>query len=301
MSRVLVTGAPGFVGAAAVRSLLEKGDEVVAVVQPGTSTERLSGLALATVSLDLDNTTAVAPMLADVKPEIVLHAAWYTNPMDYLTSPRSISSLDATVGLFRAAAASGCRRFLGIGTCLEYATSTRPRSETDACNPRTLYASSKHAAWLLCRALAAETGTSLTWARLFYLYGPDENPGRLLPALVSALRAGEPFATTTGEQVRDYLHIDDAGSALALLCHSNSEGIVNVSSGEATRLRDFITSAATLLDARALVRIGELAMRPDEEMFVVGDVTRLHEVGFVLRHPTLQDGLVHTLRHWRNR
>lgn len=301
MSRVLVTGAPGFVGAAAVRGLLEKGDEVVAVVQPGTSTERLNGLALTTVALDLDDATAVAHTLAEVKPEIVLHAAWYTNPVDYLTSTNSISSLHATVGLFQAVAASGCRRFVGIGTCLEYATSSSPRSEKDACNPRTLYASSKHAAWLLCRALAAQTGTSLTWARLFYLYGPDENPGRILPALVSALRAGEPFATTTGEQVRDYLHIDDAGLALALLCHSSSEGTVNVSSGQATRLRDFITSVADVLDARALVRIGELATRPDEEMFVVGNVTRLREVGFVPRYPTLQDGLVHTLRHWRTR
>jgi nucleoside-diphosphate-sugar epimerase len=122
-----------------------------------------------------------------------------------------------------------------------------------------------------------------------------------LPALVSAVHAKRPFPTTTGEQVRDYLHIDDAGMALAFLCHNSHEGVLNVASGKATRLVDFIASAADLLDASELVHAGELPMRPDEEMFMVGDVTRLRGLGFAPRHSTLQAGLDHTLKNWRNR
>jgi nucleoside-diphosphate-sugar epimerase len=301
MSRILVTGAPGFVGAAAIRALTGQGDDVVAVAQPGTTTERLDGLPVTTVAVDLDDGASVAEVLARTRPEIVLHAAWYANPADYLSSPNNLAALRATVGLFQAAAATGCRRFVGIGTCLEYATSDRPRSEESQCNPRTLYASCKNAGWLICRALALQTRSSFAWARLFYLYGSDENPGRILPALVSAVHAKRPFPTTTGEQVRDYLHIDDAGMALAFLCHNSHEGVLNVASGKATRLVDFIASAADLLDASELVHAGELPMRPDEEMFMVGDVTRLRGLGFAPRHSTLQAGLDHTLKNWRNR
>jgi nucleoside-diphosphate-sugar epimerase len=299
MSRVLVTGAPGFVGAAATRALLEQGDEVAALIQPGTSDARLAGLRLHSVTLDLDDRAGVARALADLRPEVILHAAWYANPADYLTSPFGLTSLRNTLDLMDSALQAGCPRFVGIGTCLEYARSDRPLREDSPCDPRTLYAACKLSAFHLCRALAAQAGVSLAWARLFYLYGPDENPGRLLPALVGTLRARRPFAMTAGQQVRDYLHIDDAGRALALLCRSPAEGAVNVASGQPTPLRDFAATVAGLLDARELLRPGELPTRPDEEMYVVADVTRLNGLGFVPRYATLAAGLGHALENWR--
>ena len=299
MSRVMVTGASGFVGAAAVRALLQQGDGVVAVVQPGTSTERLRRLSLQTVSLELEDCRAVETALAQVKPETILHAAWYARPEDYLVSPKNLDSLRATTDLFQAAVRSGCHRFVGIGTCLEYARSDLPRREEALSDPRSLYASCKLSAWLLCRALAAKAGVSLAWARLFYLHGPDENQGRFLPALVNTLRAGRPFPMTAGEQVRDYMHVDDTGRALALLCHPGADGLINIASGQPTTLREFALTAATLLDAGALVGLGELPKRPDEEMFMVADVTRLCALGFQPRHTSLQDGLGHTLQHWK--
>jgi len=299
MSRVMVTGAPGFVGAAAVRALLDQGDEVIAVVQPGTSDVRLAGLQVNSISLNLDDGPAVAHALADAKPEVILHAAWYANPRDYLSSAHGLSSLRATTDLMRAALEAGCQRFVGVGTCLEYAPSGRPLSEHDPSEPRSLYASCKLSAWLLCRALAAQIGASLAWARLFYLYGPNENPGRLLSALVTALRAGEPFPMTAGQQMRDYLHIDDAGRALALLCRNPAKGVVNVASGQPTRLQDFATTVASQLGASPLLRFGALPMRADEDMFVVADVTRLRGLGFSPRYATLADGLGHALKNWR--
>jgi len=300
VSKVMVTGASGFVGAAAVRALLDQGDEVVAIVQPGLSAKRLDGLPVSRVTLDLDDSAAVERKLGEVHPEAILHAAWYTNPQDYLTSPLALASLHATTSLFQAAARQRCRRFVGIGTCLEYGRSDRPRHESDACEPRTLYAACKLSAWLVCRALAEQAGVSATWARLFYLYGPDENPGRVLPALVAALRADQAFPMTEGSQVRDYLHIDDAGRALALLCRRECDGVVNVASGQPTAVRDFAQTVGGILGAESQIRLGEIPMRRDEEMFVVADIARLRGLGFVPKHLTLRDGLDHALKNWRN-
>jgi nucleoside-diphosphate-sugar epimerase len=298
MSRVMVSGAAGFVGAAAVRALLEQGDDIIALVHHETSSERLSGFPIKTVSLELEDRSAVEQILAEFRPEIILHAAWYVNPKDYLTSPRAISSLRATTDFVQTAVKFGCRRFVGVGTCLEYRTTDHPRHEEDPCEPRTLYASSKLSAWLLSRALVAHSETSLAWARLFYLYGPDENPGRLLPTLVGALRAGKAFPMTAGEQVRDYLHIDDAGRALAMICHQSLNGVFNVGSGSPTVLRDFVLATASMLGAQSLVHVGELPTRPDEEMFVVADMAKLQQLGFKPRHTNLEDGLDDALTHW---
>ena len=276
----MVTGAAGFIGAAAIRALLERGDEVIALVQPGSSFRRLNGLAVTAVWLDLEDRSAVERALAEFRPECILHAAWYADPKDYLTSPMALVSLRLTTDLVQVAVKVGCRRFVGVGTCLEYARSDRPRREDGPCEPRTLYASSKLSAWLLSRSLVTGSNTSLAWARLFYPYGPNENQGRLLSGLVATLKAGQPFPMTAGVQVRDYLHVDDAGSALSLLCNSAADGVVNVASGRPTTLRDFAMTAAGLLDKQSMVRLGELPMRPDEEMFVVADVARLRGLGF---------------------
>jgi nucleoside-diphosphate-sugar epimerase len=296
MPRVMVTGAPGYVGAAAVRALVDKGDDVIAIIQPGVPTQRLAGLPITQVVLDLEDGIAVGRSLEQLRPDAILHAAWYANPSDYLTSPRALASLHATVSLLEACARTGCRRFVGVGTCLEYATSSSRRNEEDRCEPRTLYASCKLAAWLVCRALAAQTDTSFAWTRLFYLYGPDENPGRLLPALVSALRDGRPFPMTDGSQMRDYMHVDDVGRALAALCKHSFQGLVNIGSGQSTAVRDFALTVAKILGTSSLVRIGELPRRPDEEMFVVADNSRLQGLGFRPKYLSLEEGLRDALR-----
>jgi nucleoside-diphosphate-sugar epimerase len=104
---------------------------------------------------------------------------------------------------------------------------------------------------------------------------------------------------TAGDQVRDYMHIDDTGRALALLCHRGEDGAINVASGQAVPLRQFAQTVAGLLGAAALLRLGELPTRPDEEMFMVADVRRLHSLGFRPEHSTLEDGLKATLQNWR--
>jgi nucleoside-diphosphate-sugar epimerase len=105
---------------------------------------------------------------------------------------------------------------------------------------------------------------------------------------------------TEGSQVRDYLHIDDAGRALALLCRRECDGVVNVASGQPTAVRDFAQTVGGILGAESQIRLGEIPMRRDEEMFVVADIARLRGLGFVPKHLTLRDGLDHALKNWRN-
>ena len=104
---------------------------------------------------------------------------------------------------------------------------------------------------------------------------------------------------TEGSQVRDYLNIDDAGRALALLCKRQTDGVVNVASGQPTALRDFALTAGALLGAESQIRMGEMPMRPNEEMYVVADIARLRGLGFAPKHLTLRDGLDHALKNWR--
>ena len=71
---------------------------------------------------------------------------------------------------------------------------------------------------------AEQAGFELAWGRIFFLYGPGEPDGRLVPAVGRALLAGEPVPTTRGEQMRDFMHVDDVGGRVRRLAGQRGHG-----------------------------------------------------------------------------
>ncbi|HYC95409.1 MAG TPA: NAD(P)-dependent oxidoreductase, partial [Sphingomicrobium sp.] len=169
MSRFLVTGATGFIGSAIVRRLAGEGHEVVALGQ-----DLLAG----------------APWLEPDAATHCIHAAWYTNHADYLTHDVNREWVAASLRLADAFAAAGGKRFIGLGTCLEYdvANVEGPCSEDRTpLRPETLYARCKLE---LFEALTRR-GLDFAWARIFFVYGPGDRAGRLIPTMIDHFRRGE--------------------------------------------------------------------------------------------------------------
>lgn len=290
--RVLVTGAAGFIGAEVVRQLRARGDEVTALVRPDSPRPRLRDLAdLRCVELALEDGRALDRLLASTRPQAVAHLAWYTGPRDYLVSPENLESLRATVGLAERAFAAGCPKLVGVGTCLEYASSERPVAESDPADPRSLYASTKHAAWLVARALAARAGAEIAWARVFHLFGPGEHPARLVPSVATSLRRGVPVEVTAGEQVRDYMHVADVAAGIVTLLRPGAAGVVNVCSGEPRPLREVLEAVGRLVGRDGLLRFGARPYPAGETMYLAGCADRLRSLGWAPRFPTLEAGL----------
>ena len=284
MTSVLVTGAAGFIGAHAVRALAGRGLTVTALVRPGAPPGRLAGLGdeVAVVQADLDDHRAVERVLQARRPEALLHLAWYAHPRDYLGSRENLRSLQATTALAAAALDAGCRRIVGVGTCLELGPSDVPAGEGAATNPDTLYAACKQAARLVAEQLA-DGRASFAWARLFHLHGPGEDPARLVPMVAARLRRGEPVELTSGAQVRDYLRVEEMAEALALLVEADVTGTVHVCSGRPVTLRALLEGLAGVLGRPGLLRFGALPYRPGDRMNVSGAPETLRRLGWAPR------------------
>jgi dTDP-6-deoxy-L-talose 4-dehydrogenase (NAD+) len=294
---VLVTGAGGFVGAAVVRALVRRGVDVIAAVRPGSRPHRLSGVgAVDVVELDLADGAAVRRTLLDRRPAGLVHLAWYAAPGDYLTSIESVASLGHTIELVELALASGVGKIVAAGTCLEYGDGRAPRREDAPIAPEGLYASAKAAAGLVVRALAERLGGELAWARIFHLHGPDEHPDRLIPRVVRALEAGEAIALSPGHQVRDHLHVDDAGEAIAQLLAPGLAGVFNVCSGAPVELGEVLRTVASIVGRADLLRFGARPYAPREIMFLAGDPARLRATGWRPRYADLRASLGYLAR-----
>src|SRR5258708_39949781 len=122
---------------------------------------------------------------------------------------------------------------LGVGSCAEYDWTVplaRPRGEEDPRRPASLYGMAKRALHDLLQPFCEAMNIALVWARLFHLYGPFEAPQRLVPSLLAALRDDRAITLNNAAAVRDFMHVADAGRALAHLLSGDLTGAVNVAS-----------------------------------------------------------------------
>jgi nucleoside-diphosphate-sugar epimerase len=302
VSRVLITGATGFVGRQTLRPLVEAGHEVHALAR--TAGSDADGVIWHEADL-----LAGAEVLERVRPEILVHLAWYAEHGKFWSSPENVRWVEASLALLRAFAAGGGRRAVLAGTCAEYEWSREVYTEDAAQLPGTLYGAAKHGLYEIAKAYAQQVDLSLVWGRLFFLYGPHEAPERFVPSLIRSLLAGEPARMTDGAQRRDFLHVADVGAAFAALADSEVLGAVNVASGDGVALRELAEQlercvragepASRAIDDRELLRIGALPKPEGEPSALIADVERLREEVGWSPEIGLEEGLDATVAWWR--
>lgn len=292
MSLVLLTGATGFVGRRVVAPLLAAGHDVHALTtRPEPADDRAVTWHRADLLADTD-------VVCEVAPDVLIHLAWYVEHGRFWTAPENVRWVEASLALLRAFAAAGGSRAVLAGTCAEYdwtALDERCHEERTPLRPATLYGAAKHALHTLAARYAEQAGFELAWGRIFFVYGPGEPERRLVPSVGRALLAGEAVPTTRGEQVRDFMHVQDVAAAFAALAHSSVTGAVNIASGEPVTVRRMVDTIAAAAGRPDLVRPGALPGREGDPPLLVADVSRLrHDVGFAPRI-ALVEGVKETL------
>ncbi len=277
--RALVTGAGGFVGANLVRHLLDRGDEPVAMVRPGAIPWRLEDVAgeLQIEFTDLRRTDAVTRCLERARPEVIFHLAahgaysWQTD-LDTMLAV----NVRATEALLEGARGLEAR-LIHAGSSSEYGFTDRPTTELDWVRPNSHYAVTKVAATHLCQLAAAEHGQQAVTLRLYSVYGPWEEPGRLMPALVDSALHGDYPPLVAPETARDFVWIGDVCDAFvraALTDLGPADQVLNVASGRQATLRSLVATAQEVFGLHGEPHWGTMAARSWDTSVWVGDPTR---------------------------
>ena len=292
--RVLLTGATGFIGRHAIPKLLERGFEVHAAarrpagVHPDATPH----------ALNLLDHAATRTLVDRLRPSHLLHLAWEVTPGHYWRAPENLDWVAASLHLYRAFAAAGGTRATVAGTCAEYSWTTGQLDEDAPLEPATLYGVSKHALHRLLAAAAPTDGVALAWGRVFFLYGPHEAPGRLVPSVIVPLLRGELSLIGDGLARRDFMHVADVAAALVTVLDSSHTGGVNIATGRCLPIREVVTALADQIGRPDLVRLSARPTPAGEPPMLAASGAVLAGLGF---HPdfTLETGLAHTIDWWR--
>lgn len=271
--RLAVTGSTGFLGRHLVAAAVARGHEVRALVRPG----RQAPPGATPVPGDLGDAGALAGLVEGA--EVLLHlAALGVQSRDRDWGRLVQVNVAQPLGLVDAAARAGVRRLVAAGTVLEYrghgrlpdAPAPLPAicGEDAPADPLDPYGATKSAGGALLRARAAEAGLPCWYLRLAALYGPEDDAQKLLPSAIAAARAGRPFDASGGEQVREWLHVEDAVEALlAAIAAPPAAGVevVNVGTGQGVALREVTARVFELAGADpGLLRLGARPYRRGE-------------------------------------
>jgi len=283
--RALVTGATGFVGSHLVRRLLSERVETAVLVRPDSNLYRIADLLprLVVVRGDLTTLSECADAIKVFAPEMIFHLAWYgAGSFRQQNEPAQIfDNLLGSLQLIQIAQACNCRTLIGLGSVLEYGHYPVPVGEDTPPRPVSLYGAAKYSVGLLAERLCSTYGIRFGWLRLFWAYGPADDPQRMIPYVIRALLSGEQPALTPGEQRWDYLYVDDAVEAIwRFAMTTRADGFFNLGSGETHTIRQVVEQIRDVIDPRVTVSFGQVPYRPNQIMHLQADISRLKSLGW---------------------
>ena len=298
MSRVLVTGASGFIGRHCLPLLLSKGYEVHAVSRQNQSMSALPGLTWH--QGDLLRPGCAAELIPQVRPDRLLHLAWYAEPGKFWEARENLDWVRASLELFSTFAESGGKRAVAAGTCAEYDCSYGECSEgTTPLLPASFYGTCKHALQKILENSRRPLGLSSAWGRIFFVYGPYEHPSKLASYVIHSLLRGEPALCSDGNQTLDFIHVEDVASAFVALLECAVPGPVNIGSGTPLTVREVLDEIGQQLGQLDLIRFGARGSSPQPQRCWANTDRLAKEVGWMPRY-SLELGIQQTIDWWKS-
>jgi nucleoside-diphosphate-sugar epimerase len=249
MKRAILTGATGFIGANLARRLLQAGHEVHLLVRPNYAPWRIAAIRgdVRLYEVSFSDPEGLDQVISDIRPDWVFHLAVhgaYASQSDV----RQIvdTNILGTINLIQACLKAGFEAFVNTGSSSEYGFKDHAPSEREWLEPNSYYAVTKASATLFCRYSAQSRGMHMPTLRLYSVYGPYEEPTRLMPTLILHGLKAELPPLVGPDIARDYIYIDDVTEAYLLAAAQPGQeigAVYNLGTGIQTSLREVVEIA----------------------------------------------------------
>ena len=272
MKKILITGITGLIGQYIKTPLLEKNYEIYA-----TSKSHIDGVN--TINIDLLDTNQIDKMFSNNKFDYLIHLAWGSLGGEAYKNEIHNKWKETSFHLFRKFYESGGIKAVGAGTCFEYIPKNTHIIETDNLGSDILYPQNKINLYNDLLDYTEKNNNNFAWGRIFYTYGKNEKPERLVAFIINKLKADEKVVIKTSHLIKDYIYAKDIANAFISLLESKVNGAVNISSGKPIKVGELAMEIAKFMGKESLIELHEEFT--DQNLIMVGDNSKLvNEVGY---------------------
>ena len=299
---IVLTGATGFIGAAVFKQIIANGNLPIALLRPVSNTTRLQELKdYCSLTYETLQSPELVCKLQKYRPKTLIHLAWHwrdATGQDNKGVYQVMDNLPLAIESIKLAQAVGCTHWVGIGSREEYGNVTRKVDESYPTLPATVYGQAKLSACWAALSLCQAYGMRASWIRTFGVYGPNDEPSRLIPYLIREMSFGKSPKLTKCEQIGDYLYIDDAAKGILSVAYAQIPGIFNVGSGVAVSLKTVVETTRELVNPQIKPNYGVIDYYPGQTMYSHADITKITSLTGWQPKVSLQEGLKLTVENF---
>lgn len=245
MNKTLVLGGTGFIGSNLSNHLIKEGVEVT-IIRKTKSLKSTYGISNSCkiVSANIENYKELLDLNIEWDFNFVINASGYGDHSKFSETNNDIINTHflGLVNIVRILKRKDLIRYIHIGSGEEYGKIKNPSKEIlreESCTP---YAFSKTAATHFLQMLNRSENFPSVILRPFLVYGNNQAKNKLIPYLIDKCLKNENILLTRGNQIRDFIHINDLISAIKLICDSKEDSIngeiYDISAGDIMTIRE---------------------------------------------------------------
>jgi nucleoside-diphosphate-sugar epimerase len=306
MKRIVVTGATGFVGANLVRKLLTYGHEVHVLLREKHNDWRIRSIKndISIHIIDLNDIEDLETKMSTIKPEWIFHLAAYGAYSSQNNLIKMINTnVISTSNLLDACAKNGFEIFLNTGSSSEYGYKDHAPKENEIIDPNSYYAITKASATHLSRFISQSKQINIGTLRLYSVFGPFEEPTRLIPTLITEGFVGKYPPLVNPSIARDFIYIDDVVDAYLLLAKEAKElrgDIFNIGSGSQMTIGDIVKITQEKFSIKSTPGWGSMPDRNWDSSIWVADNSKIMKNFGWKPNFTFSEGFEATLKWFVN-
>lgn len=290
MKKIILTGANGFVGSALIKVLSNNGVEIYAVVKDQHERidhiENIPGVKI--VYCDLSEINKLPELITDRDIDTCIHLAWDGSFGEKRSNySLQLKNIEYALDTINVISRMGVKRFVGAGTLAEKDVNNYHPTDGATPNAVSMYGIAKITTHYMTKTECTKLGVEHIWCYLSNTYGVGNTTNNFVNMASRLMLEGKRAAFTSGEQMYDFVYIDDTARALF---YAASKGRNNTSyylgSTKPRKLREYITIIRDTINPDIPLYLGEIPFKGNMLPPAEYDTTKLiNDTGF---YPTVR-------------
>jgi len=307
MTRYLITGASGFVGSNLIRKLIDENQELTILVREDSDLWRINDLIpkIQTFKTDLSNYEKLEKIISDINPDFVYHLGTYGG-YPFQTNIQKITQVNVinTINLFESLSkCNNLKLIINFGSSSEYGLKSTPMNENDEAVPITVYGISKLTQTKFAKFYSKNMNLPIVTLRLFSVFGPFEEPGRLIFDIMTSIIKGKTIELSSPFPRRDFVYVRNVIQAIETTINAkNVVGeIFNIGTGVMHSVQDVVNNVLEIAKSDNKISWGIKQKRVFDNMTPwVSDTEKTKKILKWKPKYSFMEGLLHTYKWYLN-